>query len=73
MADDAVFLVKALLAGGVAGMAGKSFVAPLDRVKILVQTQNSDYRHRGIISSLGSSLFNSSRRTPADQTSRDTL
>jgi len=46
-------LLKSLIAGGLAGMAGKSVVAPLDRIKILMQTQNVKYRQLGILESLG--------------------
>ena len=46
-------LLKSLIAGGLAGMAGKSVVAPLDRIKILMQTQNVKYRQLGIVESLG--------------------
>eukprot|EP00088_Acartia_fossae_P005349 TRINITY_DN1234_c0_g1_i6.p1 TRINITY_DN1234_c0_g1~~TRINITY_DN1234_c0_g1_i6.p1 ORF type:complete len:309 (-),score=35.35 TRINITY_DN1234_c0_g1_i6:1226-2152(-) len=49
---ETLFLLKSLLAGGIAGMAGKSCVAPLDRVKILLQTQKSEFSHYGITSSL---------------------
>ena len=53
--DESV--LKALLAGGLAGMAGKSVVAPLDRVKILFQTQSVSYRNLGILASLGRCHF----------------
>ena len=46
-------LLKSLVAGGLAGMAGKTVVAPLDRVKILMQTQNTKYIRLGIFGSLG--------------------
>ena len=46
-------LLKSLFCGGMAGMASKSFVAPLDRVKILLQTQNSAYKNKGVVSALG--------------------
>jgi len=41
-------VLKSLLAGGVAGMAAKSTVAPLDRVKILLQAQASHYKGLGV-------------------------
>ncbi len=44
--------LKSFVAGGVAGMAGKTVVAPLDRVKILLQTQKTEFTHCGITSSL---------------------
>lgn len=46
--DQSSLLIKSLLSGGLAGMAGKSFVAPLDRVKILMQTQNIHYKGSGV-------------------------
>jgi len=41
-------LLKSLLAGGVSGMAAKTTVAPLDRIKILLQAQNQHYKHLGV-------------------------
>ncbi|KAL5332419.1 mitochondrial carrier domain-containing protein [Aspergillus crustosus] len=40
---DYISPLKSGLAGGIAGVAGKTTVAPLDRVKILFQTQNPTY------------------------------
>jgi len=51
---DSSLILKSLLSGGLAGMAGKSFVAPLDRVKILLQTHNEGFKQKGVLSSLGS-------------------
>jgi len=45
-------VVKSIVAGGVAGIAGKSIVAPLDRVKILLQTQKAEFTHCGVTSTL---------------------
>ncbi|CAL5868639.1 uncharacterized protein PFLUO_LOCUS2866 [Penicillium psychrofluorescens] len=42
------YIIKSGLAGGLAGCAAKSVVAPLDRVKILFQTSTPEYtRYRG--------------------------
>ncbi|XP_013779555.1 graves disease carrier protein-like [Limulus polyphemus] len=46
------FLVKSFLAGGVAGMCSKTAVAPLDRIKILLQAHNNYYKHLGVFSGL---------------------
>jgi len=45
-------IAKSLLAGGVAGMCAKTAVAPLDRVKILLQAQNKHYKQLGVAASL---------------------
>lgn len=42
-------IVKNLLAGGVAGMVSKTAVAPLDRVKILLQAHNRHHESHGVI------------------------
>ncbi|KAG1665863.1 Graves disease carrier protein [Nymphon striatum] len=46
------FVVKSFIAGGVAGMCAKTVVAPLDRVKILLQAQSKHYRHLGVVSGI---------------------
>ncbi|XP_011874024.1 PREDICTED: graves disease carrier protein homolog isoform X1 [Vollenhovia emeryi] len=43
-------VVKNLVAGGVAGMCSKTAVAPLDRIKILLQAQHEHYKHLGVFS-----------------------
>ena len=37
-----------LLAGGISGMIAKSFVAPIDRIKILYQVTNVEFRLRNV-------------------------
>ncbi|KAK2581211.1 hypothetical protein KPH14_008010 [Odynerus spinipes] len=49
---DFEFFIKSLLAGGVAGICSKTTVAPLDRIKILLQAHNEHYKHLGVFSGL---------------------
>lgn len=44
------YIIKSFLAGGIAGMCAKSFTAPLDRLKILLQVQHKQYRSYGVFS-----------------------
>ncbi|XP_013794130.1 graves disease carrier protein-like [Limulus polyphemus] len=46
------FLVKSFVAGGVAGLCSKTAVAPLDRIKILLQAHNNHYKHLGVFTGL---------------------
>ncbi|XP_037033083.1 graves disease carrier protein-like isoform X1 [Bradysia coprophila] len=46
------FVFKNLLAGGVAGMCSKTTVAPLDRIKILLQAHSTHYKHLGVFTGL---------------------
>ncbi|XP_047079363.1 mitochondrial carrier protein CoAc2-like [Lolium rigidum] len=43
--------VRELIAGGVAGGVAKSAVAPLERVKILLQTRRAEFRGSGLVGS----------------------
>ncbi|MCO5561586.1 hypothetical protein L7F22_015206 [Adiantum nelumboides] len=45
--------VKELIAGGIAGGFAKTIVAPLERTKILYQTQNATFGSFGLLRSLG--------------------
>lgn len=45
-------IMKSFLAGGVAGVCSKTAVAPLDRMKILLQAQHEHYKHLNVFSGL---------------------
>lgn len=45
---------------GVAGMCAKTTVAPLDRIKILLQAQSSHYKHHGVFGGLSAIVRNES-------------
>ncbi len=47
-----VFMAKSFLAGGIAGMTSKTAVAPLDRIKILLQVHNNHYKEYGVFTGL---------------------
>ncbi|XP_062375642.1 graves disease carrier protein [Sardina pilchardus] len=46
------YWVRSFVAGGVAGCCAKSTIAPLDRVKILLQAHNPHYKHLGVFATL---------------------
>ncbi|XP_066140514.1 solute carrier family 25 member 16-like [Euwallacea fornicatus] len=47
-----VVICKNLASGGIAGMVSKTVVAPLDRVKILLQAHNHHHTNHGVLSGL---------------------
>lgn len=46
------FMWKSFIAGGIAGMCSKTAVAPLDRIKILLQAHSKHYKNHGVFSGL---------------------
>lgn len=44
--------LRSCVAGGVAACCAKTTIAPLDRVKILLQAQSPHYKHLGVLSTL---------------------
>ncbi|XP_054165502.1 solute carrier family 25 member 16-like [Oppia nitens] len=53
-----VFMAKSFLAGGIAGMTSKTAVAPLDRIKILLQVHNIHYKEYGVFTGLRAIIRN---------------
>ncbi|XP_026997724.1 graves disease carrier protein [Tachysurus fulvidraco] len=49
---DSYYFLRSFVAGGVAGCCAKCTIAPLDRVKILLQAHNPHYKHLGVFSTL---------------------
>ena len=49
---DVETITKSFAAGGIAGMTSKTSIAPLDRMKILLQAHNDHYKSCGVISGM---------------------
>lgn len=50
--SNAMVAGKTFISGGIAGCCAKTVVAPLDRVKILLQAHNVHYKHLGVFSTI---------------------
>ncbi|XP_053547815.1 solute carrier family 25 member 16 [Bombina bombina] len=46
------YWLRSFVAGGVASCCAKTTIAPLDRIKILLQAQNVHYKHLGVLETL---------------------
>ncbi|XP_029465536.1 graves disease carrier protein isoform X2 [Rhinatrema bivittatum] len=46
------YWLRSFAAGGIAGCCAKTTIAPLDRVKILLQAHNPHYKHLGVFATL---------------------
>ncbi|CAH2322033.1 graves disease carrier [Pelobates cultripes] len=46
------YWLRSFVAGGVASCCAKTTIAPLDRIKILLQAQNIHYRHLGVLATV---------------------
>ncbi|XP_070544250.1 solute carrier family 25 member 16-like [Ptychodera flava] len=55
MPDDTkspMFFIKSFVSGGISGMTSKTAIAPLERLKILLQAHNKHYKQFGVFSGL---------------------